>query len=297
MAIRITRHSKNSLVVDSPVMNAAGTLGFGDEYRDLIDLDTLGAFVTNPLTYTHWNPATGTRVVPLEAGVLVHTGLPNPGLKKVIEQHRAVWERMPIPVIAHVVVNNVDEVQRCMSILEQEQIIAAIEMGLSDEISPAETEWYLRAAVERTEKPMLARLPFSASIDHFKAAIDAGADALVFCSPPRGTARDQAGRLVAGRIYGPLVKPIVLRMVGQLARRFPDIPMIGAGGIHSPQDARDFLEAGAVAVQVDSVTWVNPKMLEQIARDLGGMELTQPHARIDDPLDDTPPHKLPKKGN
>jgi dihydroorotate dehydrogenase (NAD+) catalytic subunit len=288
MAIRITRHSKNSLVVESPVMNAAGTLGFGDEYRDLLDLDTLGAFVTNPLTYTHWNPATGTRVVPLEAGVLVHTGLPNPGLKKVIEQHRAVWERMPMPVIAHAVINNADEVQRCMTLLDREAIIAAVEMGLSDEISPRETEWYIRAAVERLEKPLLARLPFGASVDHFSAAIDGGADALVFCSPPRGTARDQAGRLVAGRIYGPLVKPIVLRMVGQLARRFPDIPVIGAGGIHTPQDARDFLEAGAAAVQVDSVTWVNPKMLEMIARDLGGTQLTQPSASIDDMFDQTP---------
>ena len=285
MAIRITRHSKNSLVVDSPVMNAAGTLGFGDEYRDLIDLDMLGAFVTNPLTYTHWNPATGTRVVPLDAGVLVHTGLPNPGLKKVIEQHRSVWERLPMPVIAHVVVNNVNEVQRCMTMLDREAIIQGVEIGLSDEISPAETEWYIRAAVERLEKPLLARLPFGASMDHFSAAIEAGADALVFCAPPRGTARDQAGRLVAGRIYGPLVKPIVLRMVGQLARRFSDIPVIGAGGIHTPQDARDYLEAGAVAVQVDSVTWVNPKMLETIARDLGGMQLTQPSAGFDDLFD------------
>ena len=284
MSIRITRHAKNSLVVESPVMNAAGTLGFGDEYRDLIELDTLGAFVTNPMTYTHWNPATGTRVVPLEGGVLMHTGLPNPGLSKVISQYRAVWERMPMPVIAHIVVNNVDEVQRCVSLLEREDTISAIELGLSDEISPAETEWYLRAATDRTEKPMLARLPFSASIDHFKAAIDAGVGALVFCAAPRGTARDQAGRLVAGRIYGPLVKPIVLRMVGQLARRFPNIPMIGAGGIHTPQDARDFLEAGAAAVQVDSVTWVMPKMLENIARDLGGLQLTQPSASIDDLL-------------
>ncbi|MBZ0288517.1 MAG: hypothetical protein K8I30_12945, partial [Anaerolineae bacterium] len=54
-----------------------------------------------------------------------------------------------------------------------------------------------------------------------------------------------------------------------------DIPIIGAGGIHSPQDARDYLDAGARAVQVDSVTWVEPKMLEIIARDLGGLVVTR----------------------
>ena len=93
--------------------------------------------------------------------------------------------------------------------------------------------------------------------------------------PPRGTARDfYSGRLVSGRIYGPLVKPVVLRVVGQLTRRL-DIPVIGAGGIHSADDARDYLEAGARAVQVDSVTWIQPNILELIARDLGGLVVTR----------------------
>jgi dihydroorotate dehydrogenase (NAD+) catalytic subunit len=288
MAIRITRHAKNSLIVESPVMNAAGTLGFGDEYRDLFDLNALGAFVTNPMTFAPRHPANGTRVVPLSGGVLVHTGLPNPGISKVVEQHRAAWQRLSIPVIAHVVINAVEEVQKSISILERESVIAAIEFGLNDEINPAETEWYIRAALDQMEKPLLVRLPFSANLDHFAAAIDAGASALVVCAAPRGTARDQAGQLVAGRVYGPLVKPIILRMVGQLVRRFPRTPIIGAGGIHSQQDARDYIEAGAVAVQVDSATWVMPTLLEEIARDLTGMETTQAHSGDDDLFGDVP---------
>jgi len=51
--------------------------------------------------------------------------------------------------------------------------------------------------------------------------------------------------------------------------------VIGCGGVHSPDDARDFLDAGAVAVQVDTVTWVKPRMIEVIARNLGGLELTR----------------------
>jgi dihydroorotate dehydrogenase len=53
------------------------------------------------------------------------------------------------------------------------------------------------------------------------------------------------------------------------------VPLIGAGGIHSLQDARDYLEAGAVAVQIDSVTWVQPRLLERIARDLSGGLVTR----------------------
>jgi hypothetical protein len=86
MPVRITRHSKKQ-----PGHRIASHERGGDARLTAMSTaicltsNTLGAFVTNPLTYTHWNPATGTRVVPLDAGVLVHTGLPNPGLKKVIE--------------------------------------------------------------------------------------------------------------------------------------------------------------------------------------------------------------------
>ena len=80
---------------------------------------------------------------------------------------------------------------------------------------------------------------------------------------------------MTGRVYSPIVKPIVLRLVGVLARRIQDVPIIGAGGIHSPQDARDYLEAGAVAVQIDSVAWIKPRMVERIARDLSGGLVTR----------------------
>jgi dihydroorotate dehydrogenase len=62
--------------------------------------------------------------------------------------------------------------------------------------------------------------------------------------------------------------------VERLAKRI-QIPIIGAGGIHNAQDGRDFIEAGASAIQVDAVTWVNPQILEMIARDLGGLVITR----------------------
>ena len=91
MAIEIARPGKTSLIVSTPVMPAAGTVGFGDRYRSLIDFDKLGAIVTNPATIAPWRPAAGTRVISLDAGVLIHTGLPNPGLAKVISRNRRAW--------------------------------------------------------------------------------------------------------------------------------------------------------------------------------------------------------------
>jgi len=275
MTIEITRPDKNSLVVESPVMAASGILGYGDVYRDLIKFEKLGAFVTNPITYQAWQPATGTRVVHQDAGMLIHTGLPNPGISKVLSEYREKWKALPLPVIMHIVVTNLEHVRKCASRIEAEESVDAIELGLSDDVNWKDAEQFVSAAVKNTEKPVLVRIPFQDSYEIGLAVVDAGAGAVVACAPPRGTARDpQTGRLISGRLYGPLVKPMALRLVGQLAARV-EIPVIGAGGIHSQSDARDFIDAGAKAVQVDSVTWIQPKMLEYIARDLGGLVLTR----------------------
>lgn len=275
MSIEITRTGKDSLFVDTPVMPAAGVFGYGDVYRGIININRLGAIVTNPVTYQPWNPANGTRVIPLDAGVLVHTGLPNPGISKVLSQYRTAWSKLEVPVIMHIVATTPDQVARCASRIEAENAVAAIELGLNDDTGPQTAQDFVRAAIRHTEKPLMVRLPMQDAYELAAYVVEAGADALVVTAPPRGTARDPySGRLVPGRIYGPLVKPIALRMVGHLARRV-DVPIIGAGGIHSPQDARDFIDAGARAVQVDSVTWIEPKMLEIIARDLGGLTVTR----------------------
>ena len=276
MAIEITRPGKYSLIVSTPVMPAAGTFGFGDNYKNLVNYDKLGAIVTNPVTIDPWNPATGTRVVALDAGVLIHTGLPNPGLNRVVKQHRKVWEKLPIPVILHLVGTTVRHIERAIKRLDEVDEVHAVELGLNDDILEDEA-FELISAASKIEKPLLVRLPFYETYKLAMTAVEGGADALVVSGAPRGTARDQhSGRLVSGRVYGPLVKPMVLRMVGRLRRDIPaEIPIIGSGGIHTPNDARDFIEAGAVAIQVDTATWVQPRMLERISRDLGGWITTR----------------------
>ena len=276
MAIEITRSGKHSLTVETPVMPAAGTLGFGDEYRKLINMDKLGAFVTNPVTYEPWSPSSGTRIVPLDAGVLVHTGLPNPGLSRVLKTYRDVWGGMPMPVILHLVATSPEQVRKCASRLDEEETVDAIELGLPDDLDWQDAAALVSAATRRAEKPVLVCLPLQDAAELAETVVEAGAHALVIGAAPRGTARDPlTGKLVSGRIYGPLVKPMALRTVGMLMRRVTEVPIIGCGGIHSPQDARDYLEAGARAVQVDSVTWIKPRMLERIARDLGGWIVTR----------------------
>ncbi len=275
MAIEITRSGKNSLILEVPVMNAAGTLGYGNIYNDIINYDKLGAFVTSPISYEPRTAAHGTRVIPLDSAVLLHTGLPNPGINKVLRQYRNLWQNMALPMIVHLIATTDEQIRKATARLDEEDGVDAIELGLRDDITWQEAARLVGSAVTKTEKPVLVRLPVSDAYEIADAVANAGASTLVMAAPPRGKARDKlSGKLVAGRIYGPVVKPIVLNIVERLASRI-DIPIIGAGGIHNPQDARDYLEAGAVAVQVDSAIWRSPKELEIIARDLGGYIVTR----------------------
>ncbi|MEL6309350.1 MAG: hypothetical protein AAFN11_22110 [Chloroflexota bacterium] len=276
--ITITRPGKYALMVDTPVMNGAGTLGFANAYLNMIDVNKLGAYVTNPVTYEGWSPAHGTRVVPLDAGVLMHTGLPNAGVRKTIQEFSPVWRDLSVPTIMHLIATNTDHIQRAIEMIDYSDAIMGIELGLNDDITWQEAESLVRAATEYAEKPVLVRLPMYDAYEIAGAVADAGADALVISAPPRGTARDpRSGQLVSGRVYSPIVKAQALKIAEVIATRIKDVPIIGAGGIHSIQDARDFLEVGAVAVQVDSVVWIQPRIIERIARDLSGNLVTKAH--------------------
>ncbi|MBI5958997.1 MAG: hypothetical protein HY866_09695 [Chloroflexi bacterium] len=274
--IELTRSGKNPLVIENPVMPAAGMFGFdGADYRDLVDMSKLGAIVTNPITWKARHAAHGPRVVPLPSGVLVHTGLPNPGISRAIKQYGARWAHSLAPVIVHLAATTPADVARCASALERCEGIAGIELGLHDQASPDEIRLNIEAALNNSQLPLLVCVPLYSAVESARAAQDAGAGGLVVAAPPRGTTRDlESGQLVGGRVYGPWLKPQALRAVGQVAH-IAEVPVIGSGGIHSADDARDFIEAGAAAVQVDTVIWTNPHYLEVIARNLGGLELTR----------------------
>lgn len=266
---------KQSLQLATPALGASGVFGFAGEAARLIDLSRLGAIVTNPVTLKPRFAAAGTRVVALDSGVLVHTGLPNPGVHKVFRLYAARWKSSPAPIIVHLAATSPNELAECIEVLDGREGVSALEIGLGDQATHRDVRLMIKAAREKTHLPLLAKLPLYNAADLAAPAEDAGANALVLTAAPRGTARDPlSGQMIGGRLYGPWLKALGLRVVGQVAGRV-HIPVIGCGGIHDPNDARDYIEAGAIAVQVDTVAWVRPKMVETIARNLAGLEVTR----------------------
>lgn len=274
--IEIARPGKQSLIIENPVMIASGMMGFEPSpYRDLIKLEKLGAMVTAPLTWKARGPAHGTRVVPFPGGLLLHTGLPNPGMARVIRHYGKIWRNSELPIIVHLIATNRDDLRHCAEVLDEAEGIAGIELGLADQVEPREALNAIGILRDRSQLPLLVKLPLYNAAELARTAIDGGADALVVASPPRGAERDPlSGQLIGGRLYGAWLKPLVLRAVGQIAE-FANMPIIACGGIHSADDARDYISAGAKAVQIDTLLWVQPSLVEIIARNLGGLELTR----------------------
>jgi dihydroorotate dehydrogenase (NAD+) catalytic subunit len=269
LMIELAPSHKRGLTLSGPVMPATGIMGYGDVYHRLVPLETLGAFVTNPITARARRGAHPPRMLDFPGGLLVHTGLDNPGVRGVIRRHSKRWAHSPVPVIAHVVGTNPHEAAACCERLSGLESLAGVELGLPDYLTVEGALEILTAARTFNTLPLIVKLPLWRASDMAVSIADRGlADALTVAAPPRGTL-PAAGQRITGRLYGPAIFPQALWMLQQVQALIEDrLPLIGCGGIHSVADARALLAAGAVAVQVDSYIWRDPAGFVQLAQTL-----------------------------
>ena len=263
--IELAPHHKVGLTLANPVLIAAGCGGYGHLYRALVDLSSFGALVTNPITL---RPRRGTpqpRLAESTAGFVLDTGNQNPGVRKVIRQYRKIWLASRFPIIAHLPADEPDDLRRTAQALAGTEAVAAIELGLPPQTTYRDLTDWLRAVRTGCMLPLLLKLPLGAAVELAEVAAEAGADALVVGMPPLGTAWSQTGgTTVAGYMYGPALHSLALRDV-DVIKGLVDAPLIAVGGIHTLADAQAFLAAGAVAVQIDSLLWLEPQLAGEIA--------------------------------
>ena len=263
--IELAPSHKSGLALTNPVMTAAGCFGFGTEYGRLVNLKGLGAIVVGPLTGKRRQGARPPRTVKFSGGVLIHTGLANPGLAGAMRRYARVWARSPVGVIVHLASTSPEETETCCQLLSDVEGVVGIELGLRDSINKKEAATVIQTAQIAADHPLIVRLPLVSAESLCAVAVEAGADALTVAAPPRGTAwHEPSQRFVTGRVYGPFVAPLALHAVRRVAERVT-VPLIGCGGIHTAKDARSFLQAGALAIQVDSGLWNDPRCLARIA--------------------------------
>jgi dihydroorotate dehydrogenase (NAD+) catalytic subunit len=251
----ILSSGKRDFILDPPLTNVAGTLGFSDEARHHVDLSSLGAFITNPISLNPRSVARPPRVLPFPGGFLLHTGHPNPGLQRVIQQHQRRWMNLPCPVIVHILGQNPTELAKMVERLEEVEAVTALELGL--EATDTDTISDLTTAAVRGELPVIAHVPMDCSEEIVLAIINAGAHALSL-GPPRGSLPGRDGSIISGRLYGPALFPLALKAVAKLSEMI-DIPIFASGGVSTPDQIHALLEVGAQAVQLDSVLWTEPE--------------------------------------
>ena len=250
---------KRDLYFSKPFMNAAGTLGFAPDTRNGIPLDSFGAFVTNPFSLRPRLPAAKPDLIEYPGGFLLHTGLPNPGLTAGLKKYVAKWLRSDLPIIVHLMADRPEETQRMVHMLETQENVMAVELGfaplLADDILLLTLEMCLG------ELPLIFSLPVEQVLSLGPRLIQDGAQAISIAAP-RGAlslipnpSPHGKGELTTGRLYGPSLFPQTLETVHSAVKIA--LPIIGAGGIYSKENADAMLSVGALAVQVDAALW-NP---------------------------------------
>ncbi len=239
---------KRDLYFRKPLMNAAGSLGFAPDSRVGISLDSFGAFVTNPFSLRPRKPAAQPEIIEYPGGFLLHNGLPNPGFSAGIKRYASRWDKSDLPVIVHLMADRPEETQQMVRMLETHENVMAAELGfaplLADDILLLTLEMCLG------ELPLIFSLPLEQVLSLGPRLLQEGAQAISISAPRGALMKDQ---LVTGRLYGPSLFPRALETVYSAAKL--GLPIIGAGGVWTKENADAMLAAGALAVQVDAVLW------------------------------------------
>lgn len=270
--IELAPNHKIGLSLTNPVMIASGCGGYGQVSQAWLDLSAFGAIVTNPITLRPRRGPNQPRVAETPGGFILRSGEQNPGVKKVIQQYQSLWTHLGVPIIAHLPADEPDDLRRtarALSGLETPQgqtVIAAIELGVPPAAKAQDVTRWIAVIQEVSLLPLLVKLPLDTPVELAAAAVQAYADALVIGAPPLGAAPlpGEEG-LITGHLYGPVLFNLALRQL-QYIKRWVDVPVIAAGGIHTAAEAQLFLQAGAAAVQLDSLLFIEPKQAEMIAR-------------------------------
>ena len=269
----------------NPVIAASGTFGYGIEFEEIVSLEEIGGFVTKGISLEPMTGHAAPRIIQTAAGMLNAIGLQNVGVEDFIARKLPPLARYPackviVNVFGYTVVEYIQVIER----LNQAEGIAAYELnvscpnvhagGMAFGSDPGSLEYLVSQAKKASKRPLIVKLsPNVTSIAHMaRIAAEAGADAVSLTNTFLAISIDAETRRprlsnITGGLSGPAIKPIALRMVYETARAV-NIPVLGLGGIVTPEDAVEFMLAGATAIQVGTASYADPRATERLAHGL-----------------------------
>jgi dihydroorotate dehydrogenase (NAD+) catalytic subunit len=268
------------LELQNPVMPAAGTFGYGEEYASLIDLNRLGAIVTKGISLAPQEGNPPPRIWETTGGMLNSIGLHNVGIDAFAQQKLPFLRRFKVPVIVNFFGSSINEYAEIARRLSALQGIAALEANLSCPniraggihfgCTTTSVIKITKKLVKSAHLPIIIKL--SSQVSNIReialAAEGEGAEAITLINSVPAMAINLDNKKpvlggITGGLSGPAIKPIALKAVWEAASAIK-IPVIGVGGIINYRDALEFLMAGAFAVQVGTANFINPLTMLEI---------------------------------
>lgn len=254
----------------NPVIAASGTFGFGEEFKDYIDLNKLGGISSKGLTLKKNSGNSGIRIYETPAGIMNSIGLQNPGVDHFIENELVFMRKYDTVVIANLGGHSYDDYRLGAAKLNKADI-DMIELniscpnlkegGMAFGTDPKKAKEVISLVRKETNLPLIVKLsPNVTNISEFaKIAQDCGADAISLVNTFNAMAVDIKKKKfifdnkTAG-LSGPAIKPIALRMTYEVANAV-NIPVIAMGGIMNVEDCLEFMMVGASAIQVGTANF------------------------------------------
>ncbi|RKV89352.1 MAG: dihydroorotate dehydrogenase [Bacteroidetes bacterium] len=271
--------------IDNPIIPASGTFGFGQEYREMYDLNILGAISIKGTTREarFGNPTP--RIAECKAGMLNAVGLQNPGVEAVVGHELPELAKIyRKPIIANVCGFSLEEYVEVARRMCEADNVGWIELNVScpnvkhggmsfgtDAGCAAEVTSAVKAVCS---KPVIVKLSPNVTdiVAIAQACQEAGADGLCLINTLLGMRLDLQKRRpilanITGGFSGDAVFPVALRMVYQVAK-VCRIPIVGCGGISTARDVVEMMMAGASAVEIGTANLINPYACRDIIEEL-----------------------------
>ena len=276
-----TKVNLAGVTLKNPVMTASGTFGSGAEYAEFVDLNQLGAVVTKGVSNVPWEGNPTPRIAETYGGMLNAVGLQNPGIGLFVERDIPFLTKYDTRIIVNVCGKTTEDYCEVVQRLS-EQPVDMLEIniscpnvkegGIAFGQDPKAVEDITKEVKKYAKQPVIMKLsPNVTDITEMaKAAEAGGADALSLINTITGMKIDIHRRAFAlanktGGLSGPAIHPIAVRMVYEAAHAVK-IPIIGMGGISTPEDALEMVLAGASAISVGTANFHNPQATMEIVK-------------------------------
>ena len=285
VAVIDRRVNVGSITLSSPLMTASGTAGYGSELAPYFDLSQIGAVVTKSIAPYEWAGNPAPRVHTVQAGMINAVGLQGPGVEHWLVHELPKLIDAGASVVCSIWGRSVDDYALASQMLaDAPDDVIAVEVNLSCPnlegrgsifAHDAELSASVMEATAACGRPRWAKL--SPNTDRLVEIADAvsaaGAEAVTLVNTLLGLVFDpETARPVLGNggggVSGPAIHPIAVRAVADVRVAFPELPIVGVGGVVNGWGAAELMLAGAHAVQVGTATFANPAAIEVIQNEL-----------------------------